>query len=76
MTDEKLTDGEVTGGSVTTDVFPILFRTYRNPRFARRITGASSAVARCGEPIVSGDGEPRQALLWHLQTLAKLYDVD
>ena len=41
MTSEKLTDGEVTGGSVTTDVFPILSRTYRYPQFAQRITRAS-----------------------------------
>ena len=45
MTGEKLTDGEVIGGSVTTDVFLILFRTYRYPWFARRITGASSPVS-------------------------------
>ena len=42
MTDEKLTDGEVTGGSVTGLVFPTLLRTYWYPRFARRITGAAS----------------------------------
>ena len=45
MTDEKLADGEVTGSCVTTDVFPILFRTYRYPRFAQRIIGASSTVS-------------------------------
>ena len=42
MTVEKLTDGEVTSGSVTTDVFPNSTRTYRYPRLARRITRASS----------------------------------
>ena len=29
MTGEKLTDGEVTGDEVGTNVFPILFHTYR-----------------------------------------------
>ena len=45
MTGEKLTDGEVTGGSVTTDVFPNSTCTYRYPWFARRITGASSPTS-------------------------------
>ena len=40
---KKLNDGEVTGDKVGTNVFPILFRTYRYPRFAWRITGASSS---------------------------------
>ena len=31
MTGEKLTDGEVTDGSVTTDVFPNSTRTYWYP---------------------------------------------
>ena len=45
MFDEKLTDGKVTGDEVGTNVFPILFHTYRYPRFARRITGASSPAS-------------------------------
>ena len=36
---------EVTGDEVGTNVFPILFCTYRYPRFARRITRASSLVS-------------------------------
>ena len=40
-----LADGEVTGNEVGTNVFPILFRTYRYSRFARRIIEASSTVA-------------------------------
>ena len=42
LTGEKLVDGEVTGNEVGTNVFPILFRTYTYPRFAWRITEASS----------------------------------
>ena len=38
----ELADGEVTGDEVGTNVFPILFHTYRYPRFAWRIAGASS----------------------------------
>ena len=45
MTSKKLTDGEVTDDEVGTNVFPILFHTYRYPRFARRITGASSPAS-------------------------------
>ena len=45
LTGEKLTDGEVTGGSVTTDVFPNSTRTYWYPRFARRSTEASLPVS-------------------------------
>ena len=45
MTDEKLVDGEVTNGSVTIDVFPNSTRTYWYPRFAQRITGASSPMS-------------------------------
>ena len=45
MTSENLTDDKITGNEVSTNVFPILFRTYRYPRFARRITGASSPVS-------------------------------
>ena len=42
----ELVDSEVTGDEVGTDVFPILFRTYRYPRFARRITRASLPVSK------------------------------
>ena len=45
MISEKLTDGEVTDGSVTTDVFPNSTRTYGYPRFARRFTEASSSAS-------------------------------
>ena len=55
MIDEKLTNAEVTGGSVTTDVFPNSTRTYRYYRFAQRITEHGGlAVVRCGEPVISG----------------------
>ena len=64
MIDEKLTDGEVTGGSVTTDVFPNSTRTYRYPRFARRITRASlpaSMVAQRWHAVVL---RPSPAMAW------------
>ena len=79
MTREKLADGEVTGGSVTTDVFPNSTRTYRYPRFAQRITVASSPasmVAHGGALAIPGDNIAWREWLWHLQTLAKLYGVD
>ena len=41
----ELADGEVTGDEVGTNVFPIVFRTYRYPRFAWRITRASSSAS-------------------------------
>ena len=41
----ELVDGEVTDNEVGTNVFPILFRIYRYPRFAWRITGASSPAS-------------------------------
>ena len=41
----ELADGEVTSDEVGTNVFPIVFRTYRYPRLARRITRASSPVS-------------------------------
>ena len=64
MTGEKLTDGEVTGGSVTTDVFPNSTRTYWYPWFARRITRASSLmsmVTRWWHMVVL---RPSQAAAW------------
>ena len=56
---QELTDGEVTGDEVGTNVFPIRFRTYRYPRFARRITGASSTVVRGGALAIPSDGMAR-----------------
>ena len=60
LTGEKLADDEVTGGSVTPDVFPNPFHIYGYPWLAQRLVGASSTVA-----MVGGD-----AALWrprHLQ---------
>ena len=83
MTGEKLIDGKVIGDEVGTNVLPILFRIYRYPRFARRITGASSPASmvahwRCAVVLwpSPGNGMARWAWLQHLQTLAKLYGVD
>ena len=45
MTGGKLADGEVTGGSVTTDVFLNSIRIDRYPRLAQRLAKASSTVA-------------------------------
>ena len=45
MTSDKLVDDEFTGGEVTGVVFLTLLRTYWYPRFARRITGASSPAS-------------------------------
>ena len=45
MTDEKLADGEVTGGSVTTDVLPNSTRIDQYPRLAQRLGRASSTMA-------------------------------
>ena len=44
MTVEKLTDGEVIGGSVTADVFPNSIRIDRYPRLDQRLIGASSTT--------------------------------
>ena len=55
LTGEKLADGEVTGGSVTTDVFPNSIHIDQYPKLAQRLAGASStAAARGGAPAVSG----------------------
>ena len=45
LTSEKLIDGEVTDDEVGTNMFPILFRTYRYPRLAWRITGVGSSTS-------------------------------
>ena len=67
MTSEKLIDDEVTNDEVGTNMFPILFRTYRYPWFARRVTGASSpasmvaqwrrAVVLWPSPVMARPGE-------------------
>ena len=75
----ELAISEVTGDEVGTNVFPILFRICRYPRFARRITRAThcgSVAVRSGAPAIPDDGMARRARLRHLQTLAKLYGVD
>ena len=41
----ELTVGEVTSDEVGTNVFPILFRTYRYRRFSQRITRANSPMS-------------------------------
>ena len=61
----ELVDGEVTDNEVGTNVFPILFRIYRYPRFAQRITGASSTVVRGGALAISKNGTARQVWLQH-----------
>ena len=53
-----IADGKVTGDKVGTNVFPILFCTYSYPRFARRITGASSPTSG-GAPVIPNDGMAR-----------------
>ena len=60
MTGEKLADGEVTGGSVITNVFPNSFCIYRCPRLAQRLAGAISMVSMAdggGAPAVFGHGK-------------------
>ena len=59
MTGEKLADGKVTGGSITTDVFPNSIRIDQYPRLAQRLAGASSTVARGGALAVSGHDKLR-----------------
>ena len=64
LTDEELIDDEVADDEVGTNMFPILFHTYRYPRFARRITGASSPtslVARWQCAVVL---QPSPAMAW------------
>ena len=64
MTDEKLTDGEVTGDKVGTNVFPIQFCTYRYPWFARRITGASSPASMVARQQCTVVLQPSPAMAW------------
>ena len=64
MTGKKLTDGEVTGDEVSTNVFPILFRTYTYPRFARRITGASSLMSMAARRWCAVVLRPSSAMAW------------
>ena len=49
LTIEKLIDGEVTGDAIGTHMFPILFRTYRYPQFARGITRGSSLASMAAQ---------------------------
>ena len=64
MTGEKLTDGEVTGDSVTTDMFPNSTRTYRYPRLSRRITGASSLVSMAAQRRRAVVLRPSPVIAW------------
>ena len=69
MTGEELINGEVVGDEVGTNMFPILFHTYRYPWFARRITEASSPTSmavRGGALAIPGNGMARRARLQHL----------
>ena len=67
---EELIDDEVVGDEVGTNMFPILFRTYGYPWFARRVIRASlpaSMVAACGgAPAIPGGGMARRPRLRHL----------
>ena len=64
MNDEKLIDGEVTGDEVDTNMFPILFCTYRYPRFAPRITGASSPMSMAARQRHAVLLQPSLATAW------------
>ena len=61
---QELADGEVTGDEVSTHVFPILFRIYRYPRFARRITKASSPVSMAAQRRHAVVLRPSLAMAW------------
>ena len=61
---EELVDGEVTGDEVGTNMFPILFRTYRYPWFARRITGASSPVSMAAQQRCMVVLQPSPVMAW------------
>ena len=60
----ELTDDEVTGDEVSTNVFLILFRIYRYPRFARRIIGASSLVSMAAQWRCVVVHLPSPAMAW------------
>ena len=60
----ELTVGEVTGDEVGPNVFPILFRSYRYPRFARRITGASSPASMVARWWCTVVLQPSPATAW------------
>ena len=64
MTGEKLADGDITGDEVGTNVFPILFHTYRYPRFARRITRASSLASMVARRWYAVVLQPSPAMAW------------
>ena len=60
----ELTDGEVTDDEVGTNVFPILFRIYRYPRFTWRITGASSPASMVAQRRCAAVLRPSSAMAW------------
>ena len=60
----ELADGEVTDNEVGTNVFPFLFRTYRYPRFAQRITGASSPASKVAQWWCAAVLWPSPATAW------------
>ena len=64
LTGEKLIDGEVTGDKVGTNMFPILFRTYRYPWFAQRITGASSPASMVAQRWCVVVLQPSSMMAW------------
>ena len=60
----ELADGKVTGDEVSTNVFPILFRTYRYPWFAWRITRASSPTSMVARRWCAVVLRPSPAMAW------------
>ena len=74
MTCKELINGKVTDIEVGTNMFPILFRTYRYPWFARRITGASSPksmAARCRRAVVL---RPSPTMAWLGEHVYGIYE--
>ena len=64
LTSEKLVNDEVTGGSVTTDVFPNSIRIYRYPWLAQRLTRTSSTVAMVARWWCTVVLRPSPAMAW------------
>ena len=64
MTGEKLIDGEVIGNEVSTNVLPILFRIYRYPMFAQRITRACSPMSMAAQQRCAVVLRPALAIAW------------
>ena len=60
----ELVDSEVTGDEVGTNMFPILFRTYRYPRFARKITGANSPASMVARRWCAVVLQPSPMMAW------------